>query len=326
MSLLVDEVSERTGSVPAISAGRRLRATMAAVRLSFVWFGVRKSLTSEQKAQAADAFGAEGDFLSAGKKLLDTRHPAFKAVTSVRSQLISLWRSLSLPYPEPGVRLIRQDDIELFNKRAQTLKAELADAVARLDEHFGELKSAARQRLGRLYNPADYPHSLRGLFKVEWDFPSVEPPQYLRELSPSLFAEEQRRVAARFDEAVRLAEEAFTSELGQLVAHLAERLSGAEDGKPKIFRDSAISNLQEFFARFQLLGVRSNAELDTLVESAQRIVRGVEPQQLRDQADLRRDIATQLAGVQSTLDGLMVDRPRRRILRGAVSSSPASEG
>ena len=27
-------------------------------------------------------FGAEGDFLSAGKKLLDTRHPAFKAVTA----------------------------------------------------------------------------------------------------------------------------------------------------------------------------------------------------------------------------------------------------
>ena len=120
---------------------------MAAVRLSFVWFGVRKSLTSEQKSQAAETFGAEGDFLSAGKKLLDTRHPAFKAVTSVRSQLISLWRSLSLPYPEPGLRLIRQDDVELFNERAHVLKAELADAVARLDEHFGELKSAARQRL-----------------------------------------------------------------------------------------------------------------------------------------------------------------------------------
>ena len=92
-------------------------------------------------------------------------------------------------------------------------------------------------------------------------------------------------MAARFDEAVRMAEDAFTSELSQLVAHLAERLSGADDGKPKIFRDSAISNLREFFARFQQLGVRSNAELDALVESAQRIVRGVEPQQLRDQAD-----------------------------------------
>jgi len=314
MSTLLDEPS-----VTTTNPASRLRATMAAVRLSFVWFGVRKSLTSEQKAQAADAFGAEGGFLSAGKKLLDTRHPAFKAVTGVRSQLIGLWRSLSLPYPEPGVRLIRQDDVELFSERAQTLKAELAAAVDRLDEHFGELKSAARERLGRLYNPADYPGSLRGLFRAEWDFPSVEPPEYLRELSPALFADEQRRVAARFDEAVRLAEDAFIGELQGLVKHLAERLSGADDGKPKIFRDSAVSNLGEFFTRFQQLSVRSSAELDALVESAQAIVRGVEPQRLRDSASLRDQVVGQLAGVQTALDALMVDRPRRRIVRSAAS-------
>ena len=60
---------------------QRLRATMAAVRVAFTWFGVRKTLTPEQKSQAADAFGAEGHYLSAGKKLLDTGHPAYKAVS-----------------------------------------------------------------------------------------------------------------------------------------------------------------------------------------------------------------------------------------------------
>ena len=56
---------------------------MAAVRVSLSWFGTRKSLTSEQRTQAADTFGAEGAFLSAGKKLLDTKHEAYKAVTAV---------------------------------------------------------------------------------------------------------------------------------------------------------------------------------------------------------------------------------------------------
>jgi len=49
---------------------------MAAVRVSMSWFGTRKSLTAEQKAEAAEAFNAEARFLSAGKKLLDTTHPA----------------------------------------------------------------------------------------------------------------------------------------------------------------------------------------------------------------------------------------------------------
>jgi hypothetical protein len=63
---------------------------MAAVRLAFTWFGVRKSLSAQQKEEAADSFGAEGSYLSAAKKLLDTKHPAFKTVTAVRGRALSL--------------------------------------------------------------------------------------------------------------------------------------------------------------------------------------------------------------------------------------------
>ena len=55
--------------------------------------------------------------------------------------------------------------------------------------------------------------------------------------------------------------------------------------------------------------------LDDLVGQARRIVSGVQPQELRDNQPLRQQIATQLSGVQSVLDGMLVDRPRRNILR-----------
>jgi hypothetical protein len=311
MSTLLDEPVTRPANNPA----QRMRATMAAVRVSFTWLGTRKTLTPEQKSQAADTFGAEGAFLSAGKKLLDTRHPAFKAVSSVRGRVLSYWKGISLPYPEAGIRLIRQDDIGGFSVQMTTLKAELEEAVGQLNEHYAELKSAARERLGRLFNATDYPPSLDGLFAVEWDFPSVEPPEYLRQLSPELYRQESQRVSARFDEAIRLAEEAFSAELSKLVSHLTERLSGQEDGKPKIFRDSAVENLNDFFSRFRALNVGSSEQLDQLVVQVQNVVRGIEPQQLRDTQSLRQQVATQLSGVQSVLDGLMVDRPRRNILR-----------
>jgi predicted KAP-like P-loop ATPase len=63
------------------------------------------------------------------------------------------------------------------------------------------------------------------------------------------------------------------------------------------------------------LNISSNEQLDELVSQAQRIVRGVEPQSLRDNQTLRQQVATQLSGVQATLDGLLVDRPRRNIIR-----------
>ena len=300
---------------PSHTPAEQLRATMAALRVSFTWFGVRKTLTPEQKSQAAESFGAEGQFLSAGKKLLDTTDPHFRAVTKVKHAVVTYWRGVSLPFPEPSIRLIRQHDIGAVQVQLTTLKAELAEAVEHLDAHFETLKSAARQRLGSLFNPLDYPVSLTNLFDVTWDFPSVEPPSYLQQLSPELYRQECQRISSRFDEAVQLAESAFVEELSRLVSHLTDRLSGTVDSQPKIFRDSAIENLSEFFQRFRALNVHSNEQLDQLVEQANGVIRGVQPQALRDSATLRQHVATQLSGVQSVLDGLMVDRPRRALLR-----------
>ena len=316
MTTLLDHLETRPSSLSTTTPAQRLRTTMAAVRLSFTWFGVQKSLTAAQKAQAAETFDAEGQFLSATKKLIDTRHVAYRAVTAVRGKIESFWKSQSLPFPEAGVRLIKQDQVEAFARQVDDYKVELDDAVAELDRHFGDLKRAARDRLGSLFNEADYPDSLLGLFAVSYDFPSVDPPGYLVALSPQLYEQEQARVAARFEEAVRLAEEAFLAEFGRLVAHLSERLTGtSDDGTTKVFRDSAVGNLIEFFDKFRQLNVRSNAQLDNLVAEAQRIVRGVEAQELRDSGSLRQRVATQLSQVQTSLDSLLVERPRRRILR-----------
>ncbi|MHB9067926.1 MAG: hypothetical protein ACYC4B_29440 [Pirellulaceae bacterium] len=296
-------------------AAQRLRALSAAVRLNFTWLGVRKSLSADQTAQAADAFGAQRQYLSAGKKLLDTQHPAFKAVTAVRSRILGYWKGMSLPYPEPGIRLIRQDRVDTFHAHMEELRGELQEAVRQLNEHYGDLTSAARERLGSLYNPADYPPTLEGLFHVAWDFPSVEPPDYLRQLHPDIFAQECQRMRQRFDEAVQLAEQAFTEELSQLVSHLTERLSGQADGKSKIFRDSMITNLTEFFQRFRRLNIRSSEQLDQLVDQCQSVERNVEPQLLRDNQGLRQAVVQELSRVQGALDTLLVDRPRRNILR-----------
>lgn len=305
----------RASTSVGANAATQLRTTMTAARLSFTWFGTRKSLSREQRVQAADSFGAEGSFLSAGKKLIDTQHAKFKAVTGVRSRASNYWKGLSLPYPETGVRLIRQDAIDEFNRQMDVFKAELDEAVVDLDSHYEELTNAARQRLGSLYSATDYPASLQGMFAIDWDFPSVEPPEYLRRLNPALYEQECERVRNRFDEAVRLAESAFLDEFAQVVSHLCERLSGDCDGAQKVFRNSAVDNLRGFFERFRGLNVGTNAELDRLVNQAQQIVSGVQPQTLRDDTDLRQRVATQLSGVQATLDGLLVDRPRRNILR-----------
>ena len=326
MTTLLDHIETQplTDSTNTTTPAQRLRTTMAACRVRFTWFGVRKSLTPNQQARAAEAFDAEGPFLSAAKKILDTKDPAFRAVTAVRGKIEQYWRGLTLPFPEPGVRLIKQDQVESFATTMADYRLELTDAVANLDAHYAGLRRAAAVQLGSLYSDEDYPDTLGALFDVAYDFPNVEPPDYLVAMSPQVYEEEQARVVARFEDAVRLAEQAFLAEFARLVEHLTERLEGSNDGgTTKVFRDSAVGNLVEFFARFRDLNVSSNRELDALVEQAQRAVQGVGPQDLRDSTALRARVSSQLARVQNTLDALLIDRPRRRILRQTSSSGEA---
>ncbi len=313
-------------STPTSSPASNLRLSSAAVRVSFTWFGTRKAVTSSQRDQMAEGFDADGQYLSAGKKLVNTKHPKFKAVTGIKTQIQEFWKANTLPFPEDGIRLLRQSALDGFEQGMQEAREDLRRAVEDLDAHYGEIREEARARLGALFNPEDYPSSLVGLFGVAWDYPSVEPPDYLLELKPALYEQERARVAARFDEAVRLAEQGFAEEFAKVVSHLCERLNGfGPDGKPKVFRDSAVNNAMEFFERFSSLNVGSNAQLDTLVEQARAAVQGVAPKTLRTDGTARHTVSEQLAAVREQLDGMIVDRPRRKIIRPAATPAPAPE-
>jgi len=280
------------------SPAQRLRRLAAAVRVLFTWWGVHRTLTARQKEEVGVTYDADARFLTAGKKLVDTRHEAFRRLTSLRTRIGQYWRGLTLPYVEAGIRLIRQSDIEAFVQTMTGFREELTQAEAELNAAYTDIKADAQRRLGRLFNPSDYPPELRGLFGLDWDFPSVEPPKYLLRIAPEVYEQEQERIARRFEEAVELAEQAFLSEFARLVSHLTERLSsGGCESERKVFRDSAVTNLTEFFEKFRHLNVRSNAQLDELVEQAQRVVQGVPAQELRDNEGLRQHVATQLAGV-----------------------------
>lgn len=294
-----------------------LRAETIAVRVKFHWLGTSKTLSREQKARAAEPFGAVAKQLTAAKRLLDTTHSAYRVVTAVRTKIKAVVENHTLPYPEAGVRLLRRSDVDGFDHVMRELTAELESAVVELDRNFDDLKRDAAARLGELYREADYPDTLVGLFRVEHDYPPVEPPEYLRRISPRVYEAERRRITARFDEAAQLAEDAFLDEFSKLIEHLTERL-GHDDGKPRVFRDSAVGNLDAFFERFGRLrdGLSRTGDLDRLIADARSAVGGVTPQRVRNSTALRQQVSTELSRVQSELDGLLVDRPRRRVIRG----------
>jgi hypothetical protein len=288
---------------------------MGAVKLSFSWMGTQRKLSDAQTQQAANTFEASTDLLTASKRLIDTKTPAYRELTLIKSQATGYWRSVTLPYPQEGIRLIKQSDVAAFEEKMREYKDRLAAAAANLQLEYESLKEAARVKLGALYNPSDYPASLEGVFNIAWEYPSVEPPNYLMTFNPELYAQEQSRVHQRFETAVMMAEDAFAARLEELIAHLVERLTDEPDGTKKTFKSSAVENFREFYEEFRRMNVRSNAELERLIGQANNLVSGVDVKELRKNNDLRQNLTQQMTEVKQALDNLVTNAPRRRIMR-----------
>ena len=308
------EIAEQPIADNVAQTANELRQTMGAVRVSFSWLGTQRKLSDAQTKQAADTFHAETDLVTASKKLIDTKNPTYRVLTALKSQVSAYWRSMTLPYPQEGVRLIKQSDVEGFEAKMREFKEQLAAAAANLQLEYETLKEAARQKLGDLFNPTDYPPTLEGVFDIKWEYPAVEAPNYLMNFNPELYEQEQRRVQERFETAVLMTEQAFAERLQELVSHLIERLADEPDGTKKTFRSSAVDNFKEFYENFRRMNVRSNAQLENLIRQANDLVAGVEVKELRNNDEVRRNLSQQMATVQSSLDNLITNAPRRRVM------------
>lgn len=311
-------------SAAAAQAAEKLEQQHSAMCLHFRWPSLQRTFDASQKLQTAQSFEASERGISASKKLFDTSNPLFRKVTSIKGQMENYWEWNSLPYPADAVRLFRRDDVEKVVAKMTGLREEFYAAVQALNERYEDIRNAAKDRLGQLFNPADYPASLLGAFEVSWEFRNVNPPEYLMKLNPALYEHERRNMQAKFDEAVKMAETAFTQELAKMVDHLAQKLAGRdEDGKRAIFRDSAIVNMHDFFDKFKHLNVRSNPQLDRLVEEAKSLVAGIDPDTIRHDYALRDQLAVQMEGVKGQLDGMLTAQPRRKINRAAMPNGAA---
>lgn len=303
-----------TDNTGVVETANELRQTMGAVKLSFSWLGTQRKLSDLQTKQAADTFHAATDLVTASKRLIDTKNATYRTLTAIKSQASSYWRSMTLPYPQEGIRLIKQSDVAAFEDKMREFKEQLAAAASNLQLEYESIKEAAREKLGDLFNPLDYPPTLEGVFGIRWEYPPVEPPNYLMTFNPELYAQEQSRIQQRFEAAVVMAEDAFAEQLQEMISHLIERLTDEPDGTKKQFRASAVENFKDFYENFRRMNVRSNAQLETLIQRANDLVAGVDPADLRKNSDLRQNLSQQMTTVKTALDNLITNAPRRRVL------------
>ena len=137
---------------------------------------------------------------------MDTRHTRrFGPSPRSGGPSTHYWKGpLACPTPNPASGSSSTTPSKAFATQMADFRVELDDAVAHLDRHYGELKQAARERLGSLFNPADYPETLVGLFGDGLGFPQRRAARLPRPaLARSCTRPSGPGSRARFEEAVQ---------------------------------------------------------------------------------------------------------------------------
>lgn len=317
-----EKAKEASAKKKATAFTEKLKAETVGCRLKTSKFGARKALTRTQTKQAAAAFSAQGEFLSASKKLLDTSNPAYREVTAVIAQAKAYWKAMTFPYPEKGIRLLKRERVDKFADDMAALVATLELKVETLSEQYDQIRDAAREKLGELFDERDYPSMIDAEFDLGWEFPNLAAPEFLKTMNPVLYEAEKAKLESQFNEAVKLTELALADELNTLVSGLLDKLTPDGDGKPKTFKAATVTNLNEFFSRFTEMDLGSSDELRELVEQAQQAVNGVDPNSIRKDQALRDALSGKLKAVGEQLEKSLVAKPKRAIV---FEDEPATE-
>jgi hypothetical protein len=279
------------------------------------WGTQRKVRSNEARAVTLDGERVSEEAVALSKKLI--RSDEYDAIGSLDGAIRTELEKLSVPSVlRKGVILIPF----LLFEQAMTKLVEYQEQrrvlVSRFADSYERAVDRARETLGpSLFRSEQYPSArvIANKFWVDVSTVDFNVSGNLKTLNRKLWEEERAKLQANMREATEEIRSVLRASLLDLVGHLSERLSGEnEDGKPKIFRDASIKNLNEWLELFSARNVTDDQDLDELVQRCRQAMVGVDAEDLRKRTDIRKETASNLQTIKAQLDTMMVNSPSRK--------------
>jgi hypothetical protein len=293
---------------------KELQNQTSGCRLNLYKLGTRRTMSKGQIEQVAATFQADSDSVSGSRMVINRKHELVAPIYSLMFTATQLVKSSTIDYPERGLRLVKVSKIPKLVDKIEEIRQELEGYLKALDDGWAGVLAEAKDRLADLFNPADYPPKPSQAFGIEISFPAIKPDDRLLQMHPELYALEQKRIASRFDDALKLAEAAAADELGKLLKHFVDRLAPSGDGKQKMLMGSTLENIKDFTTRFKELSIGSNADLDLLVSQVETMANGIDIKEVRKSDPVsKQKLADQLKSFSEMVDELVVLRPVREL-------------
>jgi len=246
----------------------------------------RVSAEVEASHNAKDAGRYNKDLV--GKAHLDP-------LTTYASHIRAYHYKMTLPWMDNGARLLPSKLFMEYSAELRAMKQEYANRVSTFVQTYPTLVQEARQRLGTMFQPDDYPDAseLYGKFDVEMDIMPVPDGADFR---VDVGDAERARIASDISDRVAKRQAAALRSAWERIRECVGRVSSCLSApKARIF-DSLTGNLEDLVRILPGLNINQDADMERVCE---RIVNGliVDPDRLRKSAALRAKVRSEAEAI-----------------------------
>lgn len=269
---------------------------------------------SRKGTLAAVETDADKQLLRLSKTLLVSTE--LDAVNKFDNETGGLIRKVAYPSMfKGGIHLVSVAQVEMLENMLRERATQRETLVTIAVNAYETRRDETITRLKSQYSAADYPGRAEyaSKFYFEWTWVSFDTPTRLKAISAAFFEQEREKWQAQLQSVADECRQAMRAGLQELVEHMVDRLTPNADGKPKKFKSSLVTNMQEFLNTFELRDVTDDAELAEVVKRARAVMQGVDADVLRGDALVRQSMVGKLSELKAAIDPMVIEVADRAI-------------
>ena len=214
-----------------------------------------------------------------------------------------LWHNTrTLPWADKGARLLPTSLFVAYKDEANARRAYFDSMVDKFMANYQSHVQTARQSLGALFDPADYPseEEVRAKFGFRLVFsPVPESGDFRLDLPKHDLEEMARDYETAFNDRLQDAMRTPWEQLHRMLTAMSTKLTESDDDTKKRWHDTFITNAHEMCSMLTHLNLTKDPELEQARVDLQRALHGVDIDDIKEDADLRVDVKAKLDAILS---------------------------
>ena len=268
------------------------------------WTGQRVDLAATTKVtDEARAVSDAGQF----KKNLTAGTTLRKEIADYAALCRTWHNGRTMPWSDRGPRLLPTSMFFDYKKEINARRDYFMGKVDAFCEAYPQLLADAPRHLGDLFNPADYPsvEDVRNKFGFQLVFsPVPESGDFRLQAGESDLAELRQQYEDAYDARVKDAMQSAWDKVHDMLTKMSEKLTEpeGEGAKNKLFHTTFLTNVDELCGLLTHFNVTKDPQLEQVRRDLERMVHGVDIEDVRRDVHTRMDLKAQVDAALSKFD------------------------